>query len=270
MTGALPEHALLLRDFANSIDIDEGTDELSDPAALAAWLHDRGLIPAAAAGPGAHDAGGPGAHDAAGPGAHDAGSQGAGGAGEADLEVAIALRTSLRAAMRAHHQRPDGGTSAPVADPGAAQAGAAQAGAAQAGAAQAGAAQAGAANRAAASRASATRTGLAPATRALAYGLEAAAAGLPLRVTESAGNPALVPVQSGVRGGLAWLAAAMVASTADHSWERLKICAEDSCQWAFLDSSKNRSKHWCSMQECGNRSKTRAYRARRASGTAGQ
>jgi predicted RNA-binding Zn ribbon-like protein len=77
-------------------------------------------------------------------------------------------------------------------------------------------------------------------------------------------------VEGGVRGGLALLAAAVVASTADRSWERLKICAEDSCQWAFLDSSKNRSKHWCSMQECGNRSKTRAYRARRASGGTGR
>ena len=103
-----------------------------------------------------------------------------------------------------------------------------------------------------------------------AFGLEIAAANLPLRVAESAGNPALVPVEGGVRGGLAWLAAAIVASTADRSWERLKVCAEDSCQWAFLDSSKNRSKHWCSMQECGNRSKTRAYRARSARGGPGQ
>ena len=212
MTGAPPEHALLLRDFANTVDLDEGTDALSDPAALAAWLFDHGL-------------------DAT-------GNHGDDGAGEADLEVAISLRTSVRAAMRAHHQRRDGGTSGAAAATGAAVA---------------------------------ADTLATPVTPALGSepGLDAAAASLPLRVTVSAGNPALVPVEGGVRGGLARLAAATVASTADHSWERLKICAEDSCQWAFFDSS-DRSKHWCSMQECGNRSKTRAYRARRASGASGQ
>lgn len=48
------------------------------------------------------------------------------------------------------------------------------------------------------------------------------------------------------------------------SWERLKICAADSCRWAFYDASKNRGGHWCSMQVCGNRMKNRAYRERRA------
>ena len=32
------------------------------------------------------------------------------------------------------------------------------------------------------------------------------------------------------------------------------------CRWAFLDTSKNRSRAWCSMSVCGNRTKTRAYR----------
>lgn len=180
-----PEHALLLRDFVNTLDLDEGTDELSDPPSLARWLSARGLI------------------------AH--GSGGTGGAGKAELEAAIALRTSLRSAMRAHHE-----------------------------------------------------------TQGRASGLDATAGGFPLRVSESSGTPTLVPAETGVRGALGWLAAAIVASTADHTWERLKICAEDTCQWAFLDSSKNRSKHWCSMRECGNRAKTRAYRARRAAGGPGR
>ena len=248
MTGALPEHALLLRDFANTVDVEEGTDELGDPAALVAWLRDHGLISCGTdgAGPDPGDTGRPGtrgtdARDAGAQGAHNQGKDGAYPADEADLETAIALRTSLRAAMRAHHQRPHSGTGVAAATP-----------------------ATGTANTPATGTASGTR-GVAP-----AGGLERAAASLPLRVTESAGNPALVPVEGGVRGGLARLAAAMVASTADRSWERLKICAEDSCQWAFLDSSKNRSKHWCSMLECGNRSKTRAYRARRASAASGQ
>jgi len=246
MTGALPEHALLLREFANTVDVEEGTDELRDPATLAVWLRDHGLISCGADGTGP-EPGDPGRPGARGTDARDAGTQGtdvpgregAYPADEADLETAIALRTSLRAAMGAHHQRPQGGGTGVAA-----------------------------ATPATATPATATASG----ARGVASGsgLERAAASLPLRVTESAGKPALVPVEGGVRGGLARLVAAMVASTADRSWERLKICAEDSCQWAFLDSSRNRSKHWCSMLECGNRSKTRAYRARRASGVSGQ
>jgi predicted RNA-binding Zn ribbon-like protein len=47
----------------------------------------------------------------------------------------------------------------------------------------------------------------------------------------------------------------------DGSWSRLKACRN--CRWSFYDSSPNRSATWCSMQLCGNRTKTRAYRNRR-------
>jgi predicted RNA-binding Zn ribbon-like protein len=47
----------------------------------------------------------------------------------------------------------------------------------------------------------------------------------------------------------------------DGSWERLKACRN--CRWCFWDRSPNRSATWCSMQLCGNRRKTRAYRSRR-------
>ncbi|HUR04014.1 MAG TPA: CGNR zinc finger domain-containing protein [Nonomuraea sp.] len=81
---------------------------------------------------------------------------------------------------------------------------------------------------------------------------------LPLLVRLGA-KPELVPLEDGVQGGLARIAAAVT----DHSWHRLKVCAEGMCQWAFIDSSKNRSRSWCSMRVCGNRTKTRAYRARK-------
>jgi predicted RNA-binding Zn ribbon-like protein len=48
----------------------------------------------------------------------------------------------------------------------------------------------------------------------------------------------------------------------DGSWERLKLCQNPDCLWAFYDSSRNRSGAWCRMGECGNRLKNRAYRAR--------
>lgn len=41
---------------------------------------------------------------------------------------------------------------------------------------------------------------------------------------------------------------------------RLKLCHD--CPWLFLDTSRNRSRRWCSMNECGARSKMRRYRAR--------
>jgi len=49
----------------------------------------------------------------------------------------------------------------------------------------------------------------------------------------------------------------------DGTWPRLKVCRN--CEWSFWDKSKNRSGSWCSMQLCGNRLKTRAYRTRRRS-----
>ncbi len=39
---------------------------------------------------------------------------------------------------------------------------------------------------------------------------------------------------------------------------RVKRCANDACQWLFIDDSKNGSRRWCSMSSCGNRAK--AYR----------
>lgn len=46
----------------------------------------------------------------------------------------------------------------------------------------------------------------------------------------------------------------------DGSWTRVKACRN--CRWCFFDYSPNRSATWCSMQLCGNRTKTRAYRSR--------
>jgi predicted RNA-binding Zn ribbon-like protein len=46
---------------------------------------------------------------------------------------------------------------------------------------------------------------------------------------------------------------------------RLKTCASDECYWIFFDRSKPANRHWCSSSRCGNRHKTRAYRARQSS-----
>ena len=71
-------------------------------------------------------------------------------------------------------------------------------------------------------------------------------------------------VPGGLEGVLGRVLAASFTAIADGSWRRLKACRNHGCRWAFYDYSKNRSASWCSMQLCGNRTKTRAYRARRA------
>jgi predicted RNA-binding Zn ribbon-like protein len=43
---------------------------------------------------------------------------------------------------------------------------------------------------------------------------------------------------------------------------RVKRC--DGCRWLFIDESKNRSRRWCSMEDCGTDEKVRRYVARRA------
>jgi predicted RNA-binding Zn ribbon-like protein len=49
----------------------------------------------------------------------------------------------------------------------------------------------------------------------------------------------------------------------DGSWARLKACANDECQWAFYDRSRNHGGTWCEMSACGNKLKNREFRARR-------
>ncbi|WEX78508.1 CGNR zinc finger domain-containing protein [Sinorhizobium numidicum] len=44
---------------------------------------------------------------------------------------------------------------------------------------------------------------------------------------------------------------------ADPEPDRLKICPN--CEWLFLDRSRNRSRTWCDMAVCGNRTKARRH-----------
>jgi predicted RNA-binding Zn ribbon-like protein len=82
------------------------------------------------------------------------------------------------------------------------------------------------------------------------------------RLTVRFAPPKLVPLDRGVNGALGRVLAAAFGAMSDGSWSRLKACRN--CHWAFYDESRNRSAAWCSMQLCGNRLKTRAYRRRRA------
>jgi predicted RNA-binding Zn ribbon-like protein len=97
--------------------------------------------------------------------------------------------------------------------------------------------------------------------------LDDVAARLPLRVVVGSDGPTLVPVHDGVRGALSELLVAVNQAVVDGIWDRLKICSADDCRWAYLDTTKNRSRAWCEWG-CGNKAKTRAYRARKKAAAA--
>ncbi len=173
----VPAELQPVRDLVNTIDFEDGVEELESPAALRDWLVERGLLD-------------PGTAVTA-----------------ADLTAAIELREALRAMLRVNDGQP--------AD-----------------------------------------------ARAVAV-VNRIAAELPLRLRfSSEGDPVLSPRPGGARSALAALLGGVAVAKAQGTWDRLKVCSADNCQWAFYDRSKNRSGRWCSMRVCGNRTKTRAYRAR--------
>jgi predicted RNA-binding Zn ribbon-like protein len=55
--------------------------------------------------------------------------------------------------------------------------------------------------------------------------------------------------------------AAEMLTTSDLA--RLRQCGGDNCGWVFEDTSRNRSRQWCDMQDCGNVAKVRRFRSRR-------
>lgn len=173
-----PGELELVRAFVNTVDLEDGAEELSDPPALARWLAARGLLP------------------------------GGSRVGPADLRRALELREALRTLL----QRNNGGPSVPRA----------------------------------------------------ADALDAASRAAGLAVRFGPEGARLEAAAGGAPGALGRLLAAAAAAMADGTWERLKACRSETCAWAFYDRSKNRSRAWCSMAVCGNRTKVKAYRRRRS------
>jgi len=48
--------------------------------------------------------------------------------------------------------------------------------------------------------------------------------------------------------------------TSPHLLERVRQCEGDTCGWLFVDSTKNHSRRWCVMSDCGNVAKVRRFR----------
>jgi predicted RNA-binding Zn ribbon-like protein len=54
----------------------------------------------------------------------------------------------------------------------------------------------------------------------------------------------------------------LVQELASGNPDRLRVCANDMCQWLFYDESRAGQRRWCSMASCGNRAKAARHRAR--------
>lgn len=76
---------------------------------------------------------------------------------------------------------------------------------------------------------------------------------------------ALAPLKAGWGTVLAEIAASFAELLAGGQLERLKLCNDPGCGFAFYDETKNRTRRWCSPATCGNRFKVRRYRSRHAS-----
>jgi predicted RNA-binding Zn ribbon-like protein len=65
-----------------------------------------------------------------------------------------------------------------------------------------------------------------------------------------------------VADALASVASTIVAEIASGRPDRFRICANDTCRWAFYDESPTGRRRWCDMRTCGNRAKAARHRER--------
>ncbi|MBC7591742.1 MAG: CGNR zinc finger domain-containing protein [Salinibacterium sp.] len=176
-----PGELEFVRQFVNTLDIEAGTDRLSDPATYHQWAGEHGV---------------------------------SGDATVADLHFARDLRESLRAALEANHNR-------------------------------------------------------APLPPRTVDAMDAAAAQAHLTVRFTSDGARLVPATEGIGAVYGRVIAAVAEAIADKTWDRLKACAADDCEWGFYDTSRSRTGQWCSMSICGNRAKQARWRNRSTNSPAG-
>lgn len=87
-----------------------------------------------------------------------------------------------------------------------------------------------------------------------------AAGGLSVRFARD-GSSQLAADGSTLDGALGRILAVVYWAMVAGTWSRLKACPRDVCGWIFYDRSRNSSSRWCAMSVCGNRTKTKRFRA---------
>lgn len=68
-----------------------------------------------------------------------------------------------------------------------------------------------------------------------------------------------------VRLNWTWIKSQVAASFVDsfqRQPNRIKICKNTGCRWAFFDATKGNIRRWCNDRRCGNRDRVRRARAR--------
>ena len=62
---------------------------------------------------------------------------------------------------------------------------------------------------------------------------------------------------------LDWILNPLIRSAADllvsDERKRIKKCNDPACGWLFVDTSRNKSRRWCDMSDCGNRAKASRF-----------
>lgn len=96
-----------------------------------------------------------------------------------------------------------------------------------------------------------------------AVAFEAVMTAAPLAVRPVAGGSLRLEARGfGVARALGELLVTAYAAVERGEFDRYKACAK--CGSAFYDTTKNRSRVWCSMALCGDQEKAREYRKRKA------
>ena len=62
-------------------------------------------------------------------------------------------------------------------------------------------------------------------------------------------------------GPVAWSAAELLGSS--ESLSKVRQCDGEECGWLFLDLTKNHSRRWCDMDDCGSKAKAKRYYRRK-------
>lgn len=70
-------------------------------------------------------------------------------------------------------------------------------------------------------------------------------------------------LRSSVTGALGLVALSAADLFTSDRAARVRECGNSECGWLFLDLSKNRSRKWCDMSDCGNLEKARRYYAKK-------
>ena len=70
------------------------------------------------------------------------------------------------------------------------------------------------------------------------------------------------PVGDDLDQARATVAGSLAHYLAEHDERRLRLCADESCRWLFIDHSPAGRRRWCDMRSCGNRAKVARHRER--------